>query len=95
VNVEVCYAEPDRATRIAVELPVGATVADALHASGIAARCGLDVATLGLAVFGRRADAATVLEEGDRVELLRPLAVDPKQARRLRAKAKARGGPAD
>jgi uncharacterized protein len=88
--VEVCHAEPERATRIAVDLPAGATVADAIRASDIATRCGVDVAVLGLAVFGRRVTDDSVLEEGDRVELLRPLAVDPKQARRLRAEARAR-----
>jgi uncharacterized protein len=90
VKVEVCYAEPDRATRIALDLPVGATVAEAVRASGIVERLGPTSAGLTCAVFGRRVESDTTLEEGDRVELLRPLAVDPKQARRLRAEAKAR-----
>jgi putative ubiquitin-RnfH superfamily antitoxin RatB of RatAB toxin-antitoxin module len=90
VNVEVCYAEPDRVTRTVLDLTQGATVAEAVRASGIVERLGLAAASLTCAVFGRRAEPDTVLEEGDRVELLRPLAVDPKQARRLRAEAKNR-----
>jgi hypothetical protein len=90
VNVEICYAEPDRAMRIALDLPAGVTVAEAVLASGIVERLGPTAAGLTCAVFGRRVESDTVLEEGDRVELLRPLAVDPKQARRLRAEAKAR-----
>lgn len=58
----------------------GATVADAVAASGLA----LD-GVAGYAVFGVRADAHTRLHEGDRVELLRPLRIDPKEARRRRA----------
>lgn len=58
----------------------GATVGDAVAASGLA----LD-GIAGYAVFGVRAEVATRLREGDRVELLRPLRIDPKEARRRRA----------
>jgi putative ubiquitin-RnfH superfamily antitoxin RatB of RatAB toxin-antitoxin module len=43
-----------------------------------------------LAVFGRAATPATVLHDGDRIELLRPLLADPKQRRRERAGGKGR-----
>jgi putative ubiquitin-RnfH superfamily antitoxin RatB of RatAB toxin-antitoxin module len=49
------------------------------------ARFGLREATLDYAIFGQRAGLATPLREGDRVELLRPLRADPKDARRARA----------
>jgi len=55
-------------------------VADALCAAG------LDPGAGALAVWGRRATLQQALREGDRIELLRPLQVDPKEARRLRAK---------
>ena len=86
MKVEVCYALPDGATRITVELDAGATVADALRASDIERRLALERTTLGFAVFGRRASLMTPLHDGDRVELLRPLTIDPMEARRLRAR---------
>jgi putative ubiquitin-RnfH superfamily antitoxin RatB of RatAB toxin-antitoxin module len=80
MRVEVVFALPRTHRSVTVELPAGARVADAVAASGLGVD-GVD----GYAVFGERVTAATVLEEGDRVELLRPLRVDPKDARRLRA----------
>ena len=63
-----------------LDLPEAATVVDALKASGF------DQAGVGAyAVFGERALLDDVLHEGDRVELLQPLQVDPKEARRRRA----------
>ena len=92
MEVEVCYALPTVATRIAVTLQPGATVEEAITASRIVALLSLDRGALGLAIFGRRATPDTLLEEGDRVELLRPLSVDPKDARRRRAEKRGGGG---
>ena len=83
--VEVCYAVTDRATRIEVTLKAGATVADALATSDILIALSLDRQPLSYAIFGRRATMDTVLGDGDRVEILRPLVVDPMEARRRRA----------
>ena len=65
----------------------GATVADALRLAALEA--GGQVA--GVAVFGVAVAPSTPLREGDRVELLRPLQLDPKEARRRRAQRQ-RGG---
>lgn len=93
MDVEVCRAEPDRVTRVRLQLPDGANVGDAVARSGLAAASGVDAAS-GYAVFGRRATPETLLHDGDRVELLRPLKADPKEARRRRADKKLRGqGP--
>lgn len=83
-----------------VWLPAGATLADAVRASGLepafgGARWQGDGATLRLAVFGSLRDPASALRDGDRVDVTRALRVDPKEARRLRARAsKAPGAPA-
>ena len=61
------------------ELAEGATVQDALAATGWLLPAGLDVG-----VWGRRAEAAQPLRDLDRVEVYRPLVVDPKVARRER-----------
>ncbi len=81
MKVEVIQAWPGRFETATVELPEGAKVADAV----MAARPAATEAIAGYAVFGVLADAATPLRDGDRVELLRALQVDPKEARRRRA----------
>jgi uncharacterized protein len=83
VKVEVIRAWPRGFESCVVELPEGATVADAIAASGF----GVD-GVVALAVFGVRVDGNAMLHDGDRVELLRPLLIDPKDARRQRAAAR-------
>ena len=81
IRVELIRAWPQRHETKMVELAEGATVDDALRTSGWR----LDAEFVGLAVFGQAVTTATALNEGDRIELLRVLQLDPKQARRLRA----------
>ena len=83
MRVEVVIAWPHRFEQRVLELEPGATVADAVRLAA------LDPAgeTAGHAVFGTVAQAQTRLCDGDRVELLRPLQLDPKEARRRRAGA--------
>lgn len=70
-------AYPDGAQARSLNLPAGATVRDALAASGLEGHaCG---------IFGKRVTLDRKLAEGDRVEVYRPLALDPKEARRQRA----------
>jgi putative ubiquitin-RnfH superfamily antitoxin RatB of RatAB toxin-antitoxin module len=91
LRIEVVYALPERCFSAAVELPSGATVADALRAAAMAERVpGLVVDPARLAVFGQAAAPQTPLHDGDRVEILRPLLADPKQARRRRAETAAK-----
>ncbi|QIL20672.1 RnfH family protein [Thermomonas sp. HDW16] len=86
MRVELLRAWPQRHEETAVELATGMNVDDALQAVG----WGLDAEFVGLAVFGQAAALTTALHDGDRIELLRSLQLDPKQARRLRAE-RARG----
>ena len=89
LRVEVVYAIPQQAWTTQLALPPGATASDAATRSGFAARIpGFDAGVLGYAIFGQAISAATVLRDGDRLELLRPLLADPKQARRRRAERK-------
>lgn len=84
---EVLYAEAGRTWRRVLELPEGACVADLL--ARLRQECpdwpDAALAPAGLAVFGRAVEPGTPLRPGDRLELLRPLPTDPKQARRERA----------
>jgi hypothetical protein len=83
VRIEVVRAWPRRFDSVWLELPAGATVADALSAAGWRD----EPENVGYAVFGVRATRETELREGDRLELLRPLVADPKDARRRRAES--------
>ena len=86
MEVEVVYALPDREDAVRLRLAPGATVADAVRASGVLARHPeIDFARSKLGVYGRLVAAETPLADGDRVEVYRPLLLDPKEARRRRA----------
>ena len=78
LRVEVVQARPDGAEVVAVRLADGATVRDALAASGLKGNQA--------GIFGRRVTLDTRLADGDRVEIYRPLKLDPKEARRARAR---------
>jgi putative ubiquitin-RnfH superfamily antitoxin RatB of RatAB toxin-antitoxin module len=88
MKVEVAYAGPEGEALLRVDLSDGATVADAVDRSGLVERLGLLEAALGYAIHGQAARRSTPLAEGDRVELVRPLVADPKEARRRRAQEK-------
>ena len=80
VRVEIVRAWPHRHESKSLSLPEGASVDDALVASGWN-----DADCAGVAVFGLRAAPGQLLADGDRVEVLRGLQADPKDARRRRA----------
>ena len=86
MRVQLVRAWPGRCETTEVEVPEGTCVGDALRATGW--RC--EPPFVGMAIFGQLCDASTRLHEGDRVELLRPLQLDPKEARRRRAEARKR-----
>jgi putative ubiquitin-RnfH superfamily antitoxin RatB of RatAB toxin-antitoxin module len=68
-----------------LELPAGATLIEAVHASGLLQRHpGIDLGVLRTGIWGRLKPLDAPLRERDRVEIYRPLLVDPKEARRLR-----------
>ncbi len=90
-RAEVCYAGPEGQFLLAVELPAGATLRDAINASGILARVpDLVVDDRHVGVFSKPRPLSSTVAEGDRVEIYRPLKVDPREARRARA-ARPRG----
>ena len=81
IRVEVIRAWPRRHEAVELELPAGATVAQALSGCGFSLE-GID----GYAVFGERVTKDVHLRDGERLELLQPLLADPKEARRRRAR---------
>ncbi len=88
ISVEVVFALTGRQRLLSVDVPEGTTVAGAICRSGIAdAFPDLDLLTYDVAVWGTPVDTAHRLEDGDRIEILRPLAIDPREARRQLAQA--------
>ena len=86
MKVELLRAWPRRFELAEVQLPEGATVHDAVMAAG----WGADLEAVAYAVFGQRVEDDAPLCDGDRVELLRPLLADPKEARRQRVEDRRR-----
>ena len=87
IRVSLVYAEPDRVFDAAFELPEGSTVADAIDGSGIREKYpGIEVRDDRVGIFARKASMETALRDGDRVEIYRPLKIDPKEARRRRGR---------
>jgi putative ubiquitin-RnfH superfamily antitoxin RatB of RatAB toxin-antitoxin module len=93
LSIEVCYALAEAQTLIALRLPAGATVRDAIEASRIAERHPeIDLATAKVGVFGKLKPLDAPLADHDRVEIYRPLIVDPKVARQRRVDKTRREG---
>jgi len=89
--VTVCYATPQKQVELSVEVEDNSTVARAIRRSGV---CDLfPEVQLGTAIVGIHSKKVALdapLREGDRIEIYRPLVIDPKQARLLRAQKSAK-----
>jgi putative ubiquitin-RnfH superfamily antitoxin RatB of RatAB toxin-antitoxin module len=86
MRVWVVYALPDRQPVQELELPESATVAEAVARSGLLQRFPeIGSRPLACAIYGRAVAESQVLRADDRVEILRPLQVDPKESRRRAA----------
>lgn len=86
LRVSVVYALPEEQHCIALMLPAGASVAEAVRRSGLLQRFpAIGAQPLHCAIFNRVVDGAEQLRQGDRVEILRSLQIDPKEARRREA----------
>jgi hypothetical protein len=84
--VEVIYALPLTQDCVTLALPAGCRVREAIEGSGLLQRHpSIDLESCRLGVWGRRAKLDDALRDGDRVEIYRPLQVEPKEARRARA----------
>lgn len=86
ITVNVLYSPgPRQVEEMQVELAASARVMDALHASGLLQRHPeIDTSQLIVGIWGRKVGLKQLLRDRDRVEVYRPLKVDPKVARRER-----------
>ncbi len=92
IGIEVVAAWPECQVLVKLELPTGSKVADAVRASGLVERFPeLEIRDDHLGIFGELCRPDRVLDDGDRVELYRPLKLDPKTIRRINAERQKRG----
>lgn len=97
IEIDVIYALPDREFRQRLSVAEGCTAAQALALSDLPSRLpGVELADLDMGIFSRLLDGRAaprpdsyVMQHGDRLELYRPLQIDPKKARLQRAKKRA------
>lgn len=84
--IEVAYALPDQQLILEVRVPATATVGEAIDSSGILERFSeIDLSVQKVGIFSRITTLSAGLRDQDRIEIYRPLLVDPKTARRRRA----------
>ncbi|CUT18217.1 MULTISPECIES: RnfH family protein [Candidatus Ichthyocystis] len=85
-NVKVVYALREEAVIISLSVPVGSRIEDAIKMSGMLDRFPkIDLNQQKVGIYGRLHDLSAAVSDGDRVEIYRPILVDPKEIRRLRA----------
>jgi hypothetical protein len=86
LNVEVCYALADKQEIVRLRLPEGATLGQALEASGLLAKYPeIDAKKNKFGIYGKLTKVDAPLRDHDRVEIYRPLIADPKEVRKQRA----------
>ncbi|GBU13765.1 UPF0125 protein [Enterobacterales bacterium] len=86
ICVEVVYALPERQYLRTVKLESRSTVEQAILASGLLElRPDIDLKSNKVGIYSRPVKLSDLLEDGDRIEIYRPLIADPKELRRLRA----------
>lgn len=87
LRVEAAYAAPGRQVVHALEVPAGTTVEEVIRRSGLLAEFPeIDLGRHRVGIFGAAVDLKSEVVDGDRVEIYRPLLIDPKEARRGRVK---------
>jgi putative ubiquitin-RnfH superfamily antitoxin RatB of RatAB toxin-antitoxin module len=91
IKIEVAYARPDLQKILSISVPVGTSVYEAAQVSGINKIFPeIDFTSIDMGIFGKvvKDPGTQEVREGDRIELYRPLLIDPKQARLNRAGSK-------
>lgn len=86
IRVEVAYALPERQEIVTIEVMVGCSVERAIEMSGIVEIFPeIDLTKQAVGIFSHKCELTTVLKAGDRIEIYRPLLLDPKEVRRAKA----------
>lgn len=87
IRVQLCHATPDSELLEQLEVSAGTTIGQAIAGSGLLPEIDLLAASVG--IFGKKKELSTVLRDGDRIEVYRPMHPDPEETRRRRAAKRA------
>ncbi|MFQ5658798.1 MAG: RnfH family protein [Gammaproteobacteria bacterium] len=86
LHVDVAYAHPQQSVIIPLDVSRGTTIKQVIEQSGILETCPeIDLARNAVGVFSKVRELQSIVNDGDRVEIYRPLTVNPREARRMRA----------
>lgn len=89
IRIELVYAGVEAIHCVSLQLNQGATIRDAIQGSGILEKYPeIELGKNKVGIFSKLQELDTVLHDHDRVEIYRPLLVDPKESRRRRAALK-------
>ena len=89
ITVEIIYIKPGSQNSLTLKIPQGSNINQAISRSGVLKHFPeIDLTVNKVGVFSKIQSLDTLLCEGDRIEIYRPLVADPKEARRRRAKNK-------
>lgn len=89
IQVEVAYATPNRHYLEAIQVPTNSTIISVIEHSGVLTTFPeINLQTQKVGIFSKSCALTDVVKEGDRIEIYRPLLIDPKEARRTKAKAR-------
>jgi putative ubiquitin-RnfH superfamily antitoxin RatB of RatAB toxin-antitoxin module len=89
IRVEVAYALPERQEIISIEVEEGCDIRHAIEISGVLQRFpDIDLTRQSVGIFSKKRELSDILSAGDRIEIYRSLTIDPKEARRAKAKKK-------
>lgn len=87
VDILVAYATPDRQIEIPLSVEESCTIAMAIRRSGILEQFPeIQLSSANVGIYSRKVALDALVHAGDRIEIYRPLQIDPKEARRLRVK---------
>ena len=90
-HIQLCYALPDKAVVIDLDIEVGCTLEEVIGKSGVLAQFPeIDLTQNKIGIYGKLKSLDTVARDGDRIEIYRPLQADPMESRRRRAQHKTR-----
>lgn len=86
INIEVAYAAPSQQKIIPIEIEAGSTIEQAIDRSGILEHFpDIDLTKQKVGIFSKLKKLTDIVVDGDRIEIYRPLTIDPKEARKKRA----------
>ena len=89
IKIQLCYAEAEQQFLLDLSVPAGSTILQAIDASDLIRKVPeMDVSVLRVGIYSKLKTLETVVRDGDRIELYRPLMADPMESRRRRAEIK-------